>query len=285
MKKIFILGSRGMLGHMVSNYLNTIPDNYIIYNLARNIDRSERDISIDFLDFKTLKETILSLRPDVIINCVGLLVKDSIDKPSLAILTNAYLPHFLNEISYECECKIIHISTDCVFSGKKGNYLENDFKDETNYYGLSKNLGEIINNKNLTIRTSIIGPELKPEGSGLFNWFLNQRNCESVKGYTKAIWSGLTTLELSKFINHCIINDHSGLLHATNNDAISKYDLLTLIKDIFTLSVKVEPSCQYVIDKSIKMIEEINYQFPNYEVMIREMADWINMKPELYDYE
>ena len=286
MKKIFILGSRGMLGHMVSNYLNTIPDKYIIYNLARNIDHSDRDISIDFLDFKNIKETILSLRPDIIINCVGLLVKDSIDKPSLAILTNSYLPHFLNEMSYEFNYKLIHISTDCVFSGKKGSYLENDFKDETNYYGLSKNLGEIINNKNLTIRTSIIGPELKPEGTGLFHWFMNQRNSETVQGYSKALWSGLTTLELSKFINHCIINDYSGLLHATNNESISKFDLLNLIKDIFDLSVEVEASHEYVIDKSIKTTNQNTYEFSTYEEMIKQMAQWISLKSNInsYDY-
>ncbi|MDC0048065.1 SDR family oxidoreductase [Verrucomicrobia bacterium] len=285
MKKIFVLGSRGMLGHVVSDYLRTFPDEYIIYNLARNIERSENGVPIDLLDFELLKETIVSLRPDVIINCVGLLVKNSIDKPSLAILTNSYLPHFLNETSYECDYKLIHISTDCVFSGKKGSYLENDFKDETNYYGLSKNLGEIINDKNLTIRTSIIGPELKPDGSGLFQWFMNQRNRDVVKGYTKAIWSGLTTLELSRFIHHCIVNDYSGLLHATNNDSISKYELLNLIKAKFKLSVDIEPSCQYEIDKSIKMTKEINYQFPNYEYMIKEMAEWINLRPELYDDE
>ena len=285
MKKIFVLGSRGMLGHMVSNYLGNFPNDYIIYNLARNTDCNEHDISIDILDFDRLKKTIVSLRPDVIINCVGLLVKNSIDKPSLAILTNSYLPHFLNETSFECDYKLIHISTDCVFSGKQGCYLENDFKDETNYYGLSKNLGEIINNKNLTIRTSIIGPELKPKGSGLFHWFMNQRNSDTVKGFTKAIWSGLTTLELSKFIHHCIVNDCSGLLHATNNDSISKYELLNLIKVVFKISVDIEPSCQYEIDKSIKITKDINYQFPNYEYMIKEMAEWINLRTELYDYE
>ena len=168
-KKVIVLGANGMLGHVVSRYLKKHVNVYRVYNLARNIKTSDSNISVDLLDFEALKKVIISLKSNIIINCAGLLVKDSLGKPSKAILTNSYIPHYLNEMSFEYDYKLIHISTDCVFSGKKGNYDESSHKDETNYYGLSKNLGEIINDKNLTIRTSIIGPELKANGTGLLH--------------------------------------------------------------------------------------------------------------------
>ena len=127
--------------------------------------------------------------------------------------------------------KLIHISTDCVFSGRQGMYADNDFRDADDIYGRSKALGEIFSDKDLTIRTSIIGPELKRYGEGLFHWFMSQR--ERVNGYTKVFWSGVTTLELAKAIEYSLDNDVTGLFQLSNGVRISKYDLLVLFNEIF----------------------------------------------------
>jgi dTDP-4-dehydrorhamnose reductase len=141
--------------------------------------------------------------------------------------------------------KIIHLSTDCVFDGKDGGYTEKSFKNENGIYGLSKNLGEIYGKNSLTIRTSIIGPELK-NGSGLFNWFMNQKG--NISGFTKAYWTGVTTLELSKAIDKAIDENIEGLYHIVPNKKISKYDLLNIFKNEFSeVKVTIEKNDNYKV--------------------------------------
>ena len=204
-----------------------------------------------------------------------LLLKASINRPSLAIQTNSLLPHFLNEISEKYNFKLIHISTDCVFDGSKGMYKESDKKTETNYYGLTKNLGEICNARNLTIRTSIIGPELKSNPTGLFNWVISQKE-KTIHGYSNAFWSGLTTIELAKFIIWSLNKEITGIIHATNGIGISKYDLVKITNDVFDLNIDVLENKDYVIDKTLLNTKINNYNFPSYIKMIEEMKDWID---------
>ena len=185
--KILILGSTGMLGHVVYKYFAQ-QDQYELYDLVYRNKLRDESIVCDITNVLQLKKTISSIKPDVIINCIGILIKGSKVNPANAIFINSYFPHLLVEIADTIQAKIIHISTDCVFSGNKGSYTERDFCDADDTYGRSKALGEIFSDKHLTLRTSIIGPEIKTVGEGLFHWFMNQNG--KINGFTNAYWGG-----------------------------------------------------------------------------------------------
>ena len=225
---------------------------------------------------------ILKLKPNFIINCIGILVSGS-QNQERAIYLNAYLPHQLKEISKNVNAKLIHISTDCVFSGAKGNYIETDFRDGKGVYSQTKILGEIIDDSNLTLRTSIIGPELKDNGEGLFHWFMNQSG--SISGYTKSIWSGVTSLELAKIIKWSIDNNLTGLYHITNNSSISKYELLKLFKKYTKKEIIINLTNGKKNNKSfLDSRQTINYSIPSFEKMVSEMIESINSNPSIYPY-
>ena len=176
--RVLVLGCNGMLGHIVSLYLK--EKGYDVTGFARKPSKIVKTLTGDATNLKDIK--ILTTRNfDYIINCIGVL-NDACDKdPCNAILINSYLPHYLAEITKDMNTKVIHISTDCVFSGNKGNYTVHDLKDANSIYGMSKSLGEINDSKNITIRTSIVGPDLNKNGIGLFNWFMHQKEAT---GYT-----------------------------------------------------------------------------------------------------
>lgn len=277
MEKVLVLGNKGMLGHVLFKILrnDTNKKKYDVIGINRSVKNSEENSCIlDVLNFDALEQFIENYKPKFIVNCIGTLVEVSENTPSLAIQTNSLLPHFLNEISNKYKFKLIHISTDCVFDGANGNYKETAKKTETNYYGLTKNLGEIDNNENLTIRTSIIGPELKPEPTGLFNWVISKKGSVA-KGYTNAIWSGLTTIELSYFIIWSLDKKISGIVHATNGVGISKYNLIKIINDVFDLEIELTKNTKYIVDKSLLNTKIKNYDFPSYPGMINRMKDWM----------
>lgn len=278
MEKILVLGNKGMLGHVLykSFQANDISNKYDVIGINRSVENTDSNsYKLDVLNLDELEHFIKNKRPDYIVNCIGSLVEASINMPSLAIQTNSMLPHFLNEISEKYNFKLIHISTDCVFDGKKGVYEESDLKTETNYYGLTKNLGEINNDRNLTIRTSIIGPEIKVKTTGLFEWVVSQKG-NTIYGYSKAIWSGLTTIELSKLIIWSLNKEISGIVHATNSIGISKYNLVKLINKTFDLNIDVHENNDYEMDKTLINTRISNYNFPSYSKMIEEMKDWID---------
>lgn len=178
--------------------------------------------------------------------------------------------------------KRIHLSTDCVFSGLKGMYKEDDIKDEKNIYGLSKNIGEIEDDKNLTFRMSIIGPEIKNNGTGLFNWFMMQKG--KIKGYSNVYWTGIRTLELAKAIEVAINEDLKGLYHLVCNEKISKYELLCMIKEIFNKEdVIIEMDDSKICDKSmINSRKDFSFRVGNYRQMLSELKNWIYDNKELY---
>ena len=236
---------------------------------------------MDVTDGDAVSRLVREVRPDFILNCIGVLIRGSREHPDNAILINAWFPHLLKKLSDEVGAKLIHISTDCVFSGKKGNYSETDFRDADDVYGRSKALGEIINDKDLTIRTSIIGPELKENGEGLFHWFMHQHGC--VNGFQTAIWGGVTTLELAKAIDVAIDQGVTGLIQLSNGLGISKYDLLHLFSRIWhKQDVEILPFDGNGIDKSIAKSARFSYVVPGYEEMLREQYDWMQNKQELY---
>ena len=218
----------GLIGHQIYNYLKN-NNKYKLYNISRRNKIYNDTILLDARDEKIFIETIENIRPKYIVNCMGILIKESDLDPEKSVFLNSYMPHRLTRLADKIEAKLIHISTDCVFSGdKKDPYKENDEKDGRGIYAKTKGLGEIINDKHLTLRTSVVGPELKKDGEELFHWFMGQSGV--IPGYTKAIWSGVTTIELAKAVECSIRKDITGLHHVTNNSSISKYDLLNLFQ-------------------------------------------------------
>jgi len=282
MKKILIIGIKGMAGHVIYNYLNKNTD-YKVFGIARNIAENDQEISLDVSETIKLKEIIIHHNFDVVVNCIGILNKDAENNPSKAIWFNSYFPHFLEEITKETQTRVIHISTDCVFNGKKGNYAENDFKDGEGMYAQSKALGELTNDKDLTIRTSIIGPELNENGIGLFHWFMNKSG--EIQGYSKVYWSGVTTLELAKAIQDVIENPLQGLVHLTNGVPISKFDLISIFKQIWNKKDTVVVSYEgKQVDKSLKKSNRLQYTVKGYKEMLIEQSEWMKEFSSLYNY-
>ena len=278
-KKILVLGSTGMLGHQVVNYLKDF-DEFIVDDISYRNNLREGTIIVNAMDKSVLKGIIVQLKPDFIINCIGILVNGSQDA-GRAIYLNAYLPYQLREVAKSINSKLIHISTDCVFSGSKGQYIESDFRDGQGVYAQTKILGEIIDDSNLTLRTSIIGPELKSNGEGLFHWFMNQS--DGISGFTKAIWSGVTTIELAKTIKWAIDNHITGLYHVTNNSSISKYELLQLFQKHTKKDISIKPFDGKDVDKSfIDTRLLIDYKIPSYDQMISDMVALIADNGSLY---
>lgn len=280
MKKILILGSTGMLGHQVYFKLRENSD-LDVYDLSFRNKLREETILCDITDFEKLGKLIRDLNPVYIINCVGILIKGSNENPKNSILINAYFPHWLVSLADELNASVIHISTDCVFSGKKGSYVESDFRDADDVYGKGKALGEIKSDRHLTLRTSIIGPELKNNGEGLYHWFMNQTG--EVGGYTEALWGGVTTTELAKVIETCIQKEVKGLYHVTNGEPISKFDLLNLINSEFKNGIKINPFAGKKVDKSLKTeFPDIFGLIPTYKEMIKDMKSFMVSNKSLY---
>lgn len=277
MKKILLLGSAGMAGQILKVELTRLKDKIELVDIARSNQITTPTIQLDVTKFDELKDIIIDGKFDYIVNCVGLLNSFAEKNPDQAILINSYFPHYLEKITAELPTRLIHISTDCVFSGISGNYIESDFKDGIGFYAQSKALGEIINNKDLTVRTSIIGPDLNKNGIGLFSWVLNQKG--TINGYTNAFWSGVTTIQLANVIIKFILGPScpTGLIHLTNNTKISKYNLLRTIKDVFELNnLDIEEYNNYIIDKSfISTRDDVDFNLPSYLDMIQIMKDWI----------
>ena len=281
MKKVLVLGSTGMLGHQVVLNLTQNTDLQVFDLSFRNKFR-EQTIICDVTDFKKLELVIEGIKHHFIVNCIGVLIKGSNENPKNSILINSYLPHFLVDECDRIGAKLIHISTDCVFSGKKGGYLESDFKDAGDVYGRSKALGEFNSKRHLILRTSIIGPELKKNGEGLFNWVINQKN--EVLGYSQAFWSGVTTFELANIIKFSLNNDFSGLINITNGEKISKFKILELLKLELNLKLNVIPFEEKKVDKSLKSnYEGFFYKYKKYDEMIKEMCE-VYLSSNLYGF-
>ena len=280
MKRILVLGSTGMLGHQVFFKLDSNPE-YQVFDLSFRNELREETIICDVTDFNRLEQVVKEIKPDFIVNCIGILIKGSNDNPKNSILINAYLPHFLVNVAEEIGSRVIHISTDCVFSGKKGSYLESDFRDADDVYGRGKALGEIFSKKHLTLRTSIIGPELKQNGEGLFHWFMSQTN--GVNGFTQAWWGGVTTIELAKVIEESIQKELSGLYHISNEESISKFELLNLFNAEFKRGLKINPIEGKQVDKSLKTeFPGMLHSIPSYPQMIHEMKNFMVSHKNLY---
>lgn len=280
-KKMLLLGATGMAGHVAYYYLNA-TGKYDITNVVFKNKLTDDSIVLDITDKLATEKLIREIKPDIILNCIGVLIKGSQLYPDNAIYINAYFPHLVERLAAEVNAKLIHISTDCVFSGKKGNYSETDERDADDIYGKSKGLGEIINDKDLTIRTSIIGPELKKNGEGLFHWFMCQKG--QINGYLEAYWSGVTTLELAKAIDTAIDLNINGLVHLTNGEKISKFDLLNLFKVTWgKKSLIINPYNGKSVDKSLIKSDKFKFNVTSYNKMIHDQLFWMESNSHLYN--
>ncbi len=279
--KLLVIGSGGLIGHQVLNFLKE-SKNYEIFDISKSRKIHKNTILLDARDEKNFFEKISEINPNYIINCMGILINRSEADPEDAIYLNSYIPQKLAKFSNENNSKLIHISTDCVFSGDKKNpYIETDEKDGRSIYSRTKSLGEVIDKKNLTLRTSVVGPEFNNDGEELFHWFMSQSNC--ISGYTKAFWSGVTTLELAKAVSWSIDSNITGLYHVTNNHKISKYELLKLFQKFTNKNIEIKPIEGIDIDRSfVDTRRLLNYKIPSYEKMISDMVNIIINNRSLY---
>lgn len=257
--RILVLGATGMLGSAVLRYLAMNPI-YEVYGTIRTFNAMSKlqqtspkarfipNINVD--NFDCLTSLFARVKPDFVINCVGIVKQlEGANDPILVIPINTLLPHRLARLSNIVNARLIHLSTDCVFSGKKGNYSESDIPDACDLYGRSKLLGEVDYSNSITLRTSIIGHELTSSRS-LIDWFLAQEG--KVPGYRKAVFSGLPTVEIARIIDeHIIPNQHLNGLYHLSAEPISKLDLLSLVANIYQKNVIIQPTDDFVIDRSL----------------------------------
>lgn len=280
--KYLILGCNGMAGHTISLYLK--EKGYSVYGFDRVKSKYIESFTGDARDLELIKNLIVKGNFDTVINCIGILNQDAENNKSIAVFLNSFFPHFLVDITKNMKTQIIQMSTDCVFSGKKGNYVEQDFRDGESFYDRTKALGELDDNKNITLRNSIVGPDINPDGIGLFNWFMLQNN--DVNGYTRTMWTGQTTLQLAKTMEYASQHSVFGLINAVPSKPISKFNLLKLFNKYFrNNSLNIHPIEGVIMDKSLKRTNfSMDYVIPNYEIMVRELAQWINDHKDMYPH-
>lgn len=269
-----------MAGHVVSLYLR--EEGFDVKTLSARNKLDENTTLLDVTNPEDLKNYLNNNKFDVVVNCIGLLIKQSEERKDLAVYLNSYLPHFLENYYKDSKTKIIHLSTDCVFSGKNPPYKEDSWFDGELFYDRSKALGEIINDKDLTFRMSIIGPDMQEDGVGLFNWFYAQSG--EVFGYTKAVWNGITTIELAKAIKVAIEKNLTGLYQLVPSGNITKYNLLQLFKKEFNRNdITISPKEEVALDKTlVNTRKDFNFKVSEYPDMIKEMRMWIEKHNNLY---
>jgi dTDP-4-dehydrorhamnose reductase len=285
MPRVLILGGTGMLGHKVFQFArDRFPETWC--TIRSRLDGSGLDRiglsapadrireNVDVMDWRAVSDALQELRPDVVVNCVGIVKQRAEAKAAIPSITiNALLPHRLAAALADWSGRLVHISTDCVFSGRRGHYTEDDVPDAEDLYGRSKLLGEVTAANAVTIRTSMIGRELR-EHRALLDWLL-QQDGRTIKGFRRAFYSGLTTNELARVICR-IIEDHPRLsgLYQVTSETITKYDLLTLIVDTFGLGIRVEPDDEFFCDRSLvgdRFRKATGYHCPPWTALVRDL--------------
>jgi dTDP-4-dehydrorhamnose reductase len=285
---IAVLGATGMAGHVAAAYL--AERGYNVYSASRSIAVTAQTAAVDFTDLAALDHWLDQIQPEIIINCAGLLQKDCEERPDMAALINACLPHHLARYvtlaikrgKANKNARLIHISTDCVFSGERGHYTETDPPDGRSVYDRSKALGEVVNDRDLTFRTSIVGPDRREAGTGLFNWFMRQKG--PIRGFIKAIWSGVTTVELARAMDTAIKQNLTGLYQLAPDPPIDKYHLLCLFQQIFDRQgTEIIPSEEMAADKSlVNTRKDFDFVIQSYPEQIVQMKHWINAHSDWY---
>jgi dTDP-4-dehydrorhamnose reductase len=282
MKRVLVLGGTGMLGHTLFSALSVDPrlDVYATVRSAKELSgwlpigkMKKIYPNIDSYHIDSLVKVLADVKPDIVVNCIGIIkqVPEAQD-PIATITANALLPHRLAQLCSASGARLIHVSSDCVFNGEKGNYTEHDFSNATDLYGRTKFLGEVNYSHCVTLRTSIIGHELKGN-YGLVEWFLGQN--ENVQGFRKTVYSGFPTVEFSRIIRDYVIpnQEMTGLYHVSSAP-ISKYELLKLISAQYGKKIQIEPDNSVRIDRSLnssKFRSQTGYNPPTWTELIRDM--------------
>lgn len=279
--KFLVMGASGMAGHVISIYLKESGHEVIGYSRHRTpyVDTIEGDVR----DLSKLEFIIAQGNFDAIINAIGILNQFAEKDHEAAVFLNGYLPHFLAKVTENTDTQVIQMSTDCVFSGNTGPYYEDSFCDGSLFYDRSKAIGELVDGKNLTLRNSIVGPDTNENGIGLLNWFMKQ---EKVNGYTHAMWTGLTTLQLAKVMEEAAKQKAHGLVNMVYERNISKYELLKLFNHyICGDRVEIFPSDGLITDKTLVRTNfDFTYKVPDYETMIAELSVWMRNHSSLYPH-
>src|SRR5579875_2042315 len=272
--KLLVLGGTGMAGHMLKQYFRA-GTLYDVWSTARVQTSDPQCLVLDVTDESKLCQVLSQVRPDIVLNAVGILNQFAEQYIAQAIHVNSLLPHQLVKFADRLGFQIVHISTDCVFSGLQGQYTEHSVADGTTVYAKTKSLGEIVNDKHLTIRTSIIGPELKRDGIGLFHWFMQQKGI--VPGFQRVLWNGVTTLELAKAMQWSIEKGIHGLVHLTGEQPLTKYALLKHLEQVFRKSdVQIVEDFTVVSDKTLLNTRpDFTWKTPAYVDMLAELKEWM----------
>jgi len=269
--KLLVLGAEGMVGHVVSLYL--FEQGHIVNTIAENdVFPEKRDL---------IEREIENGQYDAVLNCTAVINQDAEDDKIKAITINTLLPHYLEAITKGLKTVIVHRSTDCIFSGEKGNYSLEDTPDAKSFYARTKALGELNNEKDITIRTSLIGPEKEKKGTGLFNWFYNQRGV--ISGYANSIWTGLTTIEFAKEIEWLLLHKKHGIFQLVPSVSIGKYELLLLFEKYYPNNRTINRIENKRVDKSLVPVCD-GLVIPDYETQICEMRRWTDNHFEIYGY-
>jgi dTDP-4-dehydrorhamnose reductase len=281
-RKILVLGSTGMAGHIITLYFKEQGHDVTAFSTTEF--KYCNNIIGDATDAAFFTKILLEGQYDAVINCIGLLNQTAEMHKSSAVYLNSYLPNQIVEVLEGTRTKFIHMSTDCVFSGKTGSYHEHSLRDGETFYDRSKALGEIDDDKNITFRNSIVGPDMIEGGIGLFNWFMKQKG--TINGYTSAIWTGVTTLTLAKAMERAITENITGIYNLVNNEVISKYELLGLfIKHFKDNEIEILPVDYVKLNKSlVNTRNDFSFVVPSYEQMVIEMREWVYGHKELYPH-
>jgi dTDP-4-dehydrorhamnose reductase len=279
--RVLILGGAGMLGHKLWQTCRrrfdtwiTVRAGYGQYARYEIFDPQRTIGGVEAADFDALVRALAEVKPAAVVNCIGIIKQLKAARDPIASLSiNSLFPHRLANLCRSAGARLVHISTDCVFSGRKGMYTESDVSDAQDLYGRSKFLGEVSSPGCLTLRTSIIGRELSGQ-NGLVEWFLSNRGGK-VRGFTKAIYTGLTTTALARIIADVleIYVDLSGL-HHVSSAPISKFELLTLVNRTYNLGIGIEPDADVVCDRSLDSTcfrQAVGWQPQSWEAMLDEM--------------
>lgn len=279
--KVIILGSTGMIGSAVLFTLSKNKNLNVCGCTSRKHlpEKFKKNIDVAFLkgfnleNYSSLETNIKNNKPNIVINCAGVVKQSSQASDYLKMINlNSLIPHQLNALSQKYKFKIIQVSTDCVFSGKEGNYKETDIPDPIDIYGKSKSLGELINNNHLTLRCSLVGFEVFAK-NGLLEWFLDQK--DECKGFKNAIFSGLSTFEFAKVVEEIILNhsDLKGLFHISSTP-ISKYEFLKKISFQFSKKINIVPDINFKINRSLSsslFSKKTGIKISDWDVMIKDL--------------
>ncbi|WP_019908793.1 dTDP-4-dehydrorhamnose reductase family protein [Paenibacillus sp. HW567] len=272
--KLLILGGNGMAGHMLADYFRRQGKHHVFYTTRDKSDLG--GLYVDADDIAGVEKLVEIVSPHCIINALGVLNQFAERDKISAYHVNGFLPHRLRRAADNVRARLIHISTDCVFEGTRGGYTEDDKPDGTSVYAITKSLGEVREPGHLTIRTSIIGPEIRSGGIGLMQWFLSQKG--RVSGYQRVMWNGVTTLELAKAVDSLLDSDVSGLIHLAHPEPLSKYELLLHMQAAFgKKDVEVIPEATPVQDRTLVSTRaDVQVRLPSYPIMLAELAAWMS---------